>query len=180
MRTLSWRKSLPAIMVVVSVSLVLLMDHDYNSHRNDMAIRGIVADYDYLPPALIWLIVINAPAFVVVLPLGMILAKWRITSQIASIVCIALFWYLLGREIDNRSIFRQQLAARRDQHSGIWLYVAGLLGGALLASFSIYGYLDGAWPKIIDSGALVWAVCISGYSVSQIRRFRPKRSPVSS
>ncbi len=164
----TWRKVLPILNVIVAVGLLTAGHFQSEQHLAAMRQKGVVAEYDYIAPAQLWVTVIDAPAFVLSLPFYVLPRNSRVVSQAVFIVAVAAFWYSFGTILDKR---RHNLSsgAAGSQPGIPWLEGIGMVIGIVLVLMAADGFLRGGWPRIIDLSFVLWALVLATLFITQVR-----------
>jgi hypothetical protein len=164
---------LPCINVAL-VAILLFVGYRQNQvHQAALKQSSVLFEFDYLPSAFQWIAAIDAPSCLLTMPIA---AVPRIPKPVVIawlVLCIALFWYWLGMEIESGGGVRSETGSR-NKVGGRFISWLGILFGFLLCLFSASAALRGAWPLFIDVCGFIWGIIVAGIFVRRIKRGEPR------
>jgi hypothetical protein len=154
-------------------SVLLVVGHfQERAHRFQMAEKGVRAEYDYIAPAQIWLMAIDSPPGLIVLPFVALKTKLRFVPQLAFVLAVGFFWFWIGSLIDHR-LGRAPTPAFAGTGGGPWLVgLVALVGCLTLFGIGVHGLFTGAWPVLIDVSNVLWGLVLGFYFASGLGRRR--------
>lgn len=165
----SWRKFLPIVNGLLAVGLLALGNFQMKQNLTEIREKGIAAEYDYIAPAQVWLMVIDAPAFVLSLPFTVLPMKSRFAAQTGFVVAVILLWYWIGRQIDERTGHLATPHSGMSERRVLRLEGFGLIVGLVLVSIAADNFVRGPWPRIIGISFALWALVLGFFFIGRLR-----------
>ena len=162
MMLINWRISLAAGHVLLAVALLVAGHFEEQTHRIEQQ-RGVTTgwqlrtEWDYMPRARIWLLTINSPPSLLSAPLIVLVAKFKLASQLVFLSAVGIFWYWIGSLVDKRATLSSMAASAGAGGGFRWTRVAGLLGCVTLMGIGVHGFFTGGLPKIINLSDMLWS-----------------------